>query len=511
MPSNRFSSGLFQAAASAALLLGFSLAAFGHDGPAVDEAQALEKAIEKAVHAAEPSIASIWVSRSEVYAKLLKDAPPPESPGELGGFDRQEVKKKLEVLFKNPKRLAQEVKKLDLADAENIPESYASGVVISAKGLVLTNFHVVRDAAKIYVRLPGDKGSYANIHAADGRSDLAVLRLLNPDILPLKPIPIGEGEKVQKGHFVVTIANPFAAGFRDGSPGVSWGMVSNLRQRAPNRPSREELWKTTLHHYGTLLQIDAQRPLGCSGGALLNLRGEMIGLTNSLAGIPGGETGGFAIPLDGPMRRIIDMLVRGEEVEYGFLGISFPPMRRPGVQFQQAIAGSPASAAGLQGAESRDLPDTILEVNDFPVQEEDDLLLAISRALAGSKTRLNVRRGFGGQREVTVTLAKLYQPAENFIASKKPPFVHGLRVDWSSVLAQTDRSLMRIPPGVYVREVQPGSAADKAELQNAIITQVNGRSVATPAEFLKAANANGPIELTLAGRDGREIKKVNLD
>src|SRR5438128_4753667 len=147
MPSKHFLCRFFRAVARAAVLLlfGFSLAAFGQEGPAVDEAQALEKAVEKTVQAAEPSIASIWVSRSEVYAKLLKDAPPPESPGELGGFDRQEVKKKLEVLFKNPKRLAQEVKKLDLADAENIPESYASGVVISAKGLVLTNFHVVRD------------------------------------------------------------------------------------------------------------------------------------------------------------------------------------------------------------------------------------------------------------------------------------------------------------------------------------------------------------------------------
>jgi S1-C subfamily serine protease len=431
----------------------------------------------------------------------------------LGGFDRHEAKKKLEGHFKDPKRLESEVKKLDLADPDGLPESYASGVVISAKGLVLTNFHVVREATKIYVRLPGEMGSYANIQAADFRSDLAVLRLLNADTLPRKPIQMGEGEKVRKGQFVVTIANPFATGFRDGSPTASWGMVSNLRQRAPNRP--QEQTKITLHHYGTLLQVEARLPLGPSGGALLNLKGEMIGLTNSLAGIPGGETGGFAVPMDAAMRRIIKVLEKGEEVEYGFLGIMFGQdgsRARPG-QFSQAIPGGPAYEAGLQGAEGDSLQaDTITEVDGFPVRETDELVLAVSTLLAGSKANLKVRRGFGGLRDVTVTLAKSYQPAENLITSKKPPFVHGLRVDWNSVLAQTDRSIMRIIPGVFVRDVQPGSAAEKAELQNAIITQVNGQSVATPAEFLKAAaKTNGPIELTLASRDGREIKKVSLD
>src|SRR5207248_9225764 len=138
---------------------------------------------------------------------------------------------------------------------------------------------------KVFVRLPDRQGSYADIHAADPRSDLAVLRLLNPK-LALRPLKLGEGEKAKRGQFVLSLANPFAAGFRDGKPSASWGIVSNLRRRAPG-PAREEERAKTLHHYGTLIQTDARLNLGCSGGALIDLQGRLIGLTSATAAIAG--------------------------------------------------------------------------------------------------------------------------------------------------------------------------------------------------------------------------------
>ena len=198
-------------------------------------------------------------------------------------------------------------------------------MVDAKKGLILTNYHVVRDAVLVYVRLPGGKGGYANIHAADSRSDLAVLKVKREVTAHIvRPLSFGDAGKLQRGQFVLTLANPYAAGFRDGQPSASWGILSNIRRRVPMPHIPEEERVKSLHHYGTLLQTDARLNLGCSGGALLNLHGELIGLTTSYAAIHGGDTpGGFAVPIDASFRRILDVLMDGEEVEYGLLGVSW--------------------------------------------------------------------------------------------------------------------------------------------------------------------------------------------
>src|SRR5262249_3897290 len=159
--------------------------------------------------------------------------------------------------------------------------------------------------------------------------------------------------------------------------------------------------------HGTLLQIDAKLNLGCSGGALLNLHGELIGLTTAVAALKGTETpGGFAIPLDAAMRRIIEVLARGEEVEYGYLGVRFEERKNPagqGINLAGVMPGSPADRAGLKDN------DTVLAVNDVPVRENDDLILAVSVLAPGSRARLRYARGTpASTATVTVTLAKLW-------------------------------------------------------------------------------------------------------
>src|SRR5439155_21443126 len=152
-------------------------------------------------------------------------SPPPDNPGKLGGF---------ELRFGN----SAAEKEHDLANPANVPESYGSGVVIDDQGHVITAYHVIRDATKIYVRLPGGKGCYADIHAADARADLAVLQLIG--LRPSKFLALGDGGKVKAGQIVLSIANPFAAGFRDGQPSASWGIVSSLRRKAASQPPQTE-------------------------------------------------------------------------------------------------------------------------------------------------------------------------------------------------------------------------------------------------------------------------------
>src|SRR5438067_966198 len=129
-------------------VLSASPAGWAQDSSALGEAQIIDKAMVEVVGKAEPAIASIFVSRSEDYRRLLKDSPPTDQPGELGAFDADKARRILASTIKDSGRLDAELRKLDLSDPEHVPESYGSGVVISAEGLVLTNFHNVRDAAK---------------------------------------------------------------------------------------------------------------------------------------------------------------------------------------------------------------------------------------------------------------------------------------------------------------------------------------------------------------------------
>jgi S1-C subfamily serine protease len=495
------------------LLPGFSSArASDEDQPAaLRTAQALERVMQEVIARVEPSVACILVSRSEAYQRLGL-ALVTDSPGRLGSFDAEAAERGLLARGLSETDRRELVRRLDLADATHVPEAYGSGIVLDEHGLILTNYHVVQGATKLFVRLPGGKSSYADIYAADPRSDLAVLKLLDRKLV-LRAIPLGDGGEVKRGQFVLTIANPFAAGFRDGQPSASWGILSNIRRRpAGNLQAESEL--RTLHQYGNLLQTDARLNLGCSGGALVNLKGEMIGLTTALAAIQGGETpGGFALPLDQGMHRIVASLKRGEEVEYGFLGVRFEPRQAgsKGVPLSYVYPGSPADLAGLHPK------DLILGVNGTTVHDTDDLLLALGVQLAGAAVRLDVLHPAPRKREqVEVQLAKYYVPGKK-IASElgARPFFRGLRVDYTSLLAQQPWQglLPRIPAGVLITDVQSNSAAANAFLKTGdIVTHVQGRVVNTPALFYETTRrVLGPVELTLAGSaPGQAAPKVTL-
>jgi S1-C subfamily serine protease len=475
------------------------------------EVAALQEAVEKVIEQAEPAIVCILVSRSEDYAKF-RAAPPDPAHGKLGRFDARPF---LDAAGSPQGR--QQILKYDLSSPSTVPESYGSGVVLDARlGLVLTNAHVVRNATKIFVRLPGGAGSWADVHASDPRSDLAVLRLLDRPA-GLKALPLidlkgrREGENVvRKGQIVISLANPFAAGFRDGSPSASWGIVSNLRRRAPGLVNETDRSKETLHQYGTLIQTDARLNLGCSGGALLNLKGELVGLTTALAALSGSETpGGFAVPMDARLQRIVGVLREGKEVEYGFLGVRLDPDRPPGhgVGVVDLVQGSPASRAGLQAG------DVILKVNGVPIRDVDDLFLYLGAMLADSRAELEIEGV--RPRSVAVTLAKFYVPASG-IASNRPAPRAGLRVEYTSLLVQQRERLPHwarfVPEGVVITEVVPGSPADRAKLQpDKIITRVNNKPVRTPGEFYQEMDrAKGPIELHVYGSDRRE-ERIDLD
>ncbi len=495
---------------------------------------------EAIVAKAEAGIACVLVSRSDLYRKYeLVDGNEP--PGKLGGFEFSRIEEgKLGVRFDDSKIHRDEILlshrlKLDLSQPRHIPEAFGSGIVIDAKGLILTNYHVVQDATKIYVRLPGNKGSYADIWAADPRSDLAVLKVLSESILPLTPIPMGNADAVRRGQQAIALANPYAAGQHDGQPSVSVGVVSNLRRRVPGRQPVTETNANPLYQFGILMQTDARIALGSSGGALLNAQGECIGITTSLAAMAGSDAaGGFAMPVNSSVRKIIEVLAKGEEVEYGFLGVTMDehPAPQGGALIKGAAFGSPAATAGLTKG------DAIVAIGGSPVRDNQDLMLALGQCLAGERTTLTVAR-FGMEQKTNVALVKysIHDKLGKQIASSlgNRPYVGGIRVDFTSILAQrAPQQQTQILPGVLVVDVQKGSKAERLQVLDGpkingsksgqsdpnpalpfhpqlipfdTITHVAGVSVSTPAAFYEQVRRHdGPIELTI--RRGNEQRRA---
>jgi serine protease Do len=498
------------------LILGwFAVAGRAADPPVV----AVQDQMRKLIDAATPSVVALVISHNPNYPHMPIVAE--RARGKLGDYSSPP-----------PDRFGiRERDRFDLADAKNIPDNnYGTGVVLDTAGLILTNYHLIENATKVFARFPGGGGSYADIVAADARSDLAVLRTIRRptgvSAVKLAEVRVadesgGRKTNVFRGMWVVSLAHPFAAGFADGTPSASWGILSNVRRRAPGYGS-EDPRAASLYQFGSLIQTDARLNLGCSGGALINLDGELIGLTSSVAAVTGSEAaGGYALPMTANYRRIIEALKDGREVEYGFLGVA--PGRistaPPGLLIDSVSPYTPAQSAGLK------FEDIVQEINGVPVREADDLYFNIGSATAGTKVRLKIARrdkqfGEFTTFEATPTLAK-YKNTLAYIASVRPRSVHGLRVDYSSLLAQPAPAFRTGPipahEGVMIRDLEPNSPAEAAfkklgglDPTHWMITAVNGEAVPTPDDFYRAAGKAGPLRLTVASpsdpRDsGREV------
>jgi serine protease Do len=454
---------------------------------------ALEDAVVDAIAQAEKSVVAI--------ARVRKDDPRPPMRSEL--------------LPPAPLELPLVT---DPTDPAFIPHEFATGVVIDAKGLIVTAYHALGDvkAAEFYVWV-NRKPYAARVKAADPWLDLAVLEIEADN---LRPMPLGNARALKKGQFVIALGNPYAIA-RDGQPSATWGLVSNLARQAPppRHASRPSEGRETLHHWGTLIQTDARLELGTSGGALVNLRGEMVGLTASLAAMSGAERpGGFAYPVDDDFRRALDVLKTGQAPEYGFLGVAPRYLTaedrqagQRGALVEDIVPATPAAVAGLKSG------DLITRVDDQEVWDDLELIRFVSGKQAGTIVSLTVERGGSGRRKgargagplvIPVTLAKRRSEERRPILAEVPPTVwRGMRVEYATAAPLfRERSRDLDPAGsVGVVEVQRDSLAWKAGLRPGdFVSHVGGKQVATPAEFHAAAAAEGGevvLQLTAAGEE----------
>ncbi|MBL9081259.1 MAG: trypsin-like peptidase domain-containing protein [Planctomycetales bacterium] len=392
-----------------------------------------------------------------------------------------------------------------------VPNAFATGVVVDKAGFIVTNFHAVDGVGEFWVTTSAKRPLRAEIVGADRRSDLAVLKVTgaHPDVT-FEPIKYGDTSKLKKGQIVIALGNPYAIA-RDGQASASWGIIANLsRKTAINKEAEDNRdKKNTIHHFGTLIQTDAKLNLGTSGGALLNLQGEMIGLTTSQAAVAGFEqSAGYAIPADDLFQRVVDTLKQGKEVEYGLLGVSstsLSSVERPGgvrgVRIDSVRGGSPADRAGIYPG------DIVTHVSGKPINDVDALMLHIGKQPAGKPTTIVVER-HGRVETKAVTLAKYEVRGKNIVTSPRPTW-RGIRVDFPSVQPELDpqfnQGVRLAAPCVMALEVDPESKAWEAGMRRGmLITHVDNTAVENPDEFYaEVAKARDEVELRIAALPGQ--------
>ncbi len=338
-----------------------------------------------------------------------------------------------------------------------------SGVIIDAKqGYILTNNHVIADADKIQVMLKDGHEYDAKLIGADKSSDIALLQIKAKNLTEIK---FANSDKLRVGDFTIAIGNPFGLGQT-----VTSGIVSAL--------GRTGLQLENLENF---IQTDAAINSGNSGGALINLRGELIGINTAILGPNGGNVGiGFAIPAN-MANNLVQQIIEHGEVRRGVLGVTGQELTADlakafdidvqyGAFINQVTPKSAAEEAGLMAG------DIIVSVNNNKIRSFSELRARVGTLGADKKITLGVIRD-GKEKRLTATL----KPAENILANASN--LHsGLE---GAALVSADNN-----QGVLISKVAPRSIAAVSGLEEGdIIIGVNKDKVKNLAQLRELLTA----------------------
>jgi serine protease Do len=354
-----------------------------------------------------------------------------------------------------------------------------TGCVIDPDGFILTNDHVVAEAAQLWVTTEDRTVYPAFVVGSDPRSDLAVLKI------PARNLPTVKfrtGPEVCRGQWSIAIGNPFGLA-DDGQMCVSVGVISAIHKSLPALSDHEN------RLYFRLIQTTAQINPGSSGGPLFDLEGGVIGINTALIAPQAGSNGiGFAIPADTRLRRIVAKLKRGDEVVYGYLGVAASTATADqrqsagatasGVRLDSVEPAGPAHDAGLRAG------DVIITVNQIPVEDADDFRLAIGSASVDRPVELSVVRN--GQ--TTLVSACLVRRATPFAAVTRQT----QRMRWAGL--EIGRSITDPAGRLIVLSIAPRSPYAGTGLRaGSLIESIADRPVASMVALQSIIN-DTPIE-----------------
>src|SRR5437762_12908352 len=340
-----------------------------------------------------------------------------------------------------------------------------SGVLVDPRGYVLTNNHVIENAQDITVRLSDGRKFTAKLVGRDPKTDLAVLKVDAPALLPVAEL--GDSDQLRVGQWAIAIGNPFGL-----DRTVTVGIVSAT--------ARNRVGVAT---YENFIQTDASINPGNSGGPLLNLDGKVIGINTAI--VAAGQGIGFSIPIN-QAKEVMRQLIASGRVVRGWLGIAIQDVTdelagtfgvREGVLVAEVVKGGPAEAAGVRQG------DVIVELNGAPIKEVPDLQRRAAAVTPGQPGRLKVIRE---RKPVALSVTVTEMPAEEPVLAGAPEDEGwGLSVEPLTGEAAAQLGLT-IAAGLLVTDVVAGSPADKAGLRRGdVIVEVGKKPVADPATLFR--------------------------
>jgi serine protease Do len=389
-----------------------------------------------------------------------------------------------DFFFPNPNDSRRRPNQGDGNDDEHAQRSGGSGFIISPDGYILTNNHVVDGATKVEVHYGSDadgNGGHTVSAKIVGRDPATVIALLKIDAGTALPnVPLGDSDRIRKGDWALAIGNPFQF---DNT--LTVGVIS-AKGRSLGL-SRET------SSFENFIQTDAAINFGNSGGPLLNINGEVVGINTAIRG--GGAQGlGFATPIN-TAKRLLPELKQGKVVR-GYLGMGIVPVtddvkasfnlpEARGALVQYVDPGKPADNAGIQKG------DVIVEIDGRKVNTNRELIDYISYLPVGSKVNLTVIRN-GQRRTLTAATAQRPLEAENQDRSNNnsvEPSHNRLGMSVQDLTAQARQTYSvddKIRSGVVVTSVKEVSPAGDALSEGDVITEVQGEKVTNVSEFRAA-------------------------
>jgi serine protease Do len=499
---NRIRAWTASIALAAALLVGGVVIAETHSTAASASASASAAKADPPIFAAPSKTPAVSAPMMPSYAPLIKEAMPEVVNIASSRPAKNNMDDQSNPLFDDPflrqffgNRAPQFRQQPGQRGGQQAPQQQkerglGSGVIVGTNGYILTNNHVVDGATDIKVSLRDKREFTASVVGRDSKTDIAVLKI-NAD--HLAAIPLGDSSKVEVGDLAFAIGDPFGVGQT-----VTMGIVSAT--------SRANLG---IEDYEDFIQTDAAINPGNSGGALIDARGQLIGINTAILSGSGGNQGvGFAIPVN-LAKRVMDQIVDHGHVVRGFLGATIqdvtPTMASAlkmsdsnGVLIGDVTAKGPAAQAGIKPG------DVITKINNQPVADASALRLQISQIDPGTTVPLTLVRN-GSNMTVNAKLGELPndrdKSAEN---SNDGDNLQGMQVEPLTPALRQQLHLNSDSTGVVISQLDPNSAAATSGLREGdVVEEINHKPINSVSDFEHAMQSAGDQPTLLhINRDG---------